>query len=137
MPWIWTADNWDRKLWPNFSHEEMACSHCGKNEMDDLFMSALQQIRTATGALTVTSGFRCPDHPVEDAKGKPGAHTFGKAVDLAVQGAKALSVVKMALEYGMTGIGVAQQGGGRFIHLDMMHNTDDGGRFPRPTIWSY
>ena len=74
---------------------------------------------------------------MEDAKGKPGAHTFGKAVDLAVRGAKALSVVKMALEYGMTGIGVAQEGSSRFIPLAAMSNTDDGGRFPRPTIWSY
>ncbi len=134
---IWTERNWDSRQWPNFSYEEMACSHCGRNEMDVLFMSTLQQIRRATGALTVSSGYRCPEHPVEDAKNEPGAHTFGKAVDLAVQGAKALSVVKMALEYGMMGIGVSQKGDSRFIHLDTMNNTDDGGRFPRPTIWSY
>ena len=100
-------------------------------------MAGLQQIRRAKGPLVVSSGYRCPEHPVEAGKEKPGAHTFGIAVDLAVQGAKALSIIKLALEYGMTGIGVAQQGGGRFIHLDMMNNTDDGGRFPRPTIWSY
>ena len=135
---IWTRDNWDsEKMWPNFSYEEMACSHCGKNEMDHLLMAGLQQIRRAKGPLMVSSGYRCPDHPVEAVKEKPGAHTFGKAVDLAVQGAKALSIIKLALEYGMTGIGVAQQGGGRFIHLDMMNHTDDGGRLPRPTIWSY
>ena len=134
---IWTRDNWDREKWPNFSYEEMSCSHCGKNEMDHLLMAGLQQIRRAKGPLMVSSGYRCPDPPVEAVKEKPGAHTFGKAVDLAVQGAKALSIIKLALEYGMTGIGVAQQGGGRFIHLDMMNHTDDGGRFPRPTIWSY
>jgi hypothetical protein len=41
------------------------------------------------------------------------------------------------VDYGMMGVGVSQKGDSRFIHLDMMNNTDDGGRFPRPTIWSY
>lgn len=134
---IWTEDNWNSNQWPNFSYKEMACSHCGRNEMDALFMSALQQIRRASGALTVSSGFRCPEHPVEETKGEPGAHTFGKAVDLSIRGAKALAVVKLAIDHGMLGIGVSQTGSHRFIHLDMMRNTDDGGRFPRPTIWSY
>jgi zinc D-Ala-D-Ala carboxypeptidase len=134
---IWTKDNWNFESWPNFSFDEMKCTHCGRNEMDVLFMTALQQIRRAAGALTVSSGFRCPEHPVEEIKQEPGAHTFGKAVDLAVRGAKALSVVKMAVDYGMMGVGVSQKGDSRFIHLDMMNNTDDGGRFPRPTIWSY
>ena len=134
---IWTKDIWYSKQWPNFSFDEMACSHCGKNEMDILFMSTLQQIRSAAGPLTVSSGFRCSEHDVEAKKSQPGSHTFGKAVDLAVRGVKALAVVKMALEYGMMGIGVSQKGDSRFIHLDMMNSTDDGGRFPRPTIWSY
>ena len=134
---IWTKDNWDYEKWPNFSFDEMSCSHCGRNEMDVLFMSALQQIRSAVGPLSVSSGFRCHEHEVEEIKNEPGAHTFGRAVDLAVRGAKALSVVKMALDYGMMGVGVSQKGDSRFIHLDTMNNTDDGGRFPRPAIWSY
>ena len=105
--------------------------------MDVLFMSNLQQMRRASGPLIVCSGFRCPEHEVEAKKSQPGAHTFGRAVDLAVRGAKALSVVKVALDYGMMGVGVSQTGDSRFIHLDTMNNTDDSGRFPRPTIWSY
>ena len=100
-------------------------------------MEVLQAIRRAVGALTISSGYRCPEHPVEAGKANPGAHTFGRAADISCSGAKALSVVKMALEYGMEGIGVSQQGKSRFIHLDMMRPGDAGGRFPRPTIWSY
>jgi len=133
---IWTVDNW-RPEWPNFSCNEMACGHCGRNEMNLLFMTGLQHIRRAVGPLTVSSGYRCHEHAVEEVKDKPGAHTFGKAVDLAVRGAKAWKVVQVALEYGMTGVGVSQKGENRFIHLDMMTDAEDGGRFPRPTIWSY
>jgi hypothetical protein len=43
-------------------------------------------------------------------------------------------VLKLALEAGFTGIGVAQKGSGRFMHLDDLLN-DEGQ--PRPTIWSY
>ena len=134
---IWTKDNWNNEKWPNFSFDELACSHCGRNEMDLLFMSTLQRIRRAAGALTVSSGYRCPQHEVEEIKDKPGAHTFGKAVDLAGRGAKAMTVVQGALDHMMMGVGVSQKGDSRCIHLDMMTDADDGGRFPRPTIWSY
>ena len=133
----WTPDTWKTNLWPNFSFGEMACTHCGSNEMDPLLMDMLQQIRRAAGAMSVSSGYRCGDHPIERDKAAPGAHTFGKAVDIACRGEKALEVVRRALECGIQGIGVSQAGDRRFIHLDTMTTDDDGGRFPRPTIWSY
>jgi zinc D-Ala-D-Ala carboxypeptidase len=40
----------------------------------------------------------------------------------------------VALKHGITGVGVNQKGGARFIHLDDLEPT---GHFPRPTIWSY
>lgn len=134
---IWSPNNWDKNSWPNFSFEEMACTHCGENNMEAQFMSILQRIRRDAGTLTITSGFRCVEHPVEAKKEKRGAHTFGRAADIACRGAKALAVVNAALKYGIEGIGVSQAGEGRFIHLDTMNNGDDEGRFPRPTIWSY
>ena len=133
----WTSDNWDKSSWPNFSFKEMACTHCNENNMDQQFMYILQQIRQDAGALTISSGFRCADHPIEAKKEKLGAHTFGKAADIACRGTKALAVIYAALNHGIEGIGVSQAGENRFIHLDTMNNGDDEGRFPRPTIWSY
>jgi hypothetical protein len=50
------------------------------------------------------------------------------AVDLGVQGAEAVAVLRLALGLGFTGIGVQQKGAGRFLHLDLRRE---------PTIWSY
>lgn len=92
-------------------------------------MQALQILRTTYGKpLTVTSGYRCPDHPIERAKPEPGMHATGLAADLGVQGSDAVEVLRIALGLGFTGIGIQQKGMGRFIHLD---------RRVVPMIWSY
>jgi uncharacterized protein YcbK (DUF882 family) len=82
----------------------------------------------------VTSAYRHPTHPIEARKKKPGAHASGHAIDISVRGDRAHRLIEVALKYGMTGIGVAQKGGSRFIHMDDL--TAENG-FPRPTVWSY
>jgi zinc D-Ala-D-Ala carboxypeptidase len=71
------------------------------------------------------------DHPIEKRKDKPGSHSTGRAVDVAVTGEQALKVIEAALEMGFARVGVNQKGSGRFIHLDKAHG------FPAPAIWSY
>ena len=125
--------DWD--AYPNFSEAEFRCKHTGKCEMDPEFMARLQRLRNAYGKpMSITSGYRDRTHPIEARKGSGGAHTYGRACDVAVQGADAVRLVELALLYGFTGIGVQQKGGGRFIHLDDLTLHDN---FPRPTIWSY
>jgi len=80
--------------------------------------------------LTISSGYRCPQHPIEVKKASSGAHTTGKAADIAVQGAEAHKILMLALDMNFKGIGVQQKGTGRFIHLDDWDNN-------RPTVWSY
>ena len=122
----------DWKLYPNFKAEEFNCSHCGKNEMKPEFLSKLQALRMAYGKpMRITSGYRCPEHPIEARKEKPGSHAAGYAADIAVTGEQALRVIEVALRHGIKRIGVNQKGGGRFIHLDT-----DPDR-PSPAIWSY
>ena len=135
----WTKETWPRDRWPNFQHLEMACSHCRENRMDEETMDALQLIRNICGPLRVTSGYRCEDHPVELQKSNPGAHTLGKAVDIAVAGSAAHALLVAAVDAGIEGIGVRQHGPheGRFIHLDTITDADAGGRFPRPWVWGY
>lgn len=122
----------DWKLYPNFSVKEFNCAHCGKNEMKPEFMLKLQTLRTAYGKpMKITSGYRCPQHPIEAKKTAPGAHASGCACDIGVEGQEAYQILKLALAAGFTGIGVQQKGIGRFIHLDTL----SGG--PRPNVWSY
>jgi zinc D-Ala-D-Ala carboxypeptidase len=109
--------NWSD--YPNFSAQEFNCSHCGQNEMKPEFMAKLQKLRETYGApMKVTSGYRCPQHPIEAKKASPGAHASGLACDIGVQGEEAHRLLALALEAGFTGIGVQQKGSGRFLHLD-------------------
>lgn len=122
----------DWSKYPNFSEAEFRCKHCGKVNMDPDFLSRLQAVRTAYGKpLVVTSGYRCPEHPIEAKKPNPGAHSMGKAADVAVRGTDAYLVLKLAIEQGFTGIGINQKGPGRYLHLDTSTKA------PRPNIWSY
>jgi len=122
--------NWDK--YENFSEREFQCSHTGRCEMDDAFMDKLQELRTRYGkGMTITSGYRDPSHPIEASKDKPGMHTLGIAADIACNGAEAYHIMKLAFDLGFTGIGVAQKGHKRFIHLDIYT------RPPRSNVWSY
>lgn len=119
-----------------FSESELACQHCGRYEFADEFLYILNVIRGECGfALPVTSGYRCPDHPVEAAKraaDKPlGAHSRGLAVDIGVSHERAHRLLEVALMKGIPRIGIKQSGEGRFIHLDIDTS------LPSPTVWSY
>jgi zinc D-Ala-D-Ala carboxypeptidase len=120
------------ELYPNFKKSEFDCTHCGKNAMTPEFMGKLQALRNAYGKpMRVTSGYRCPQHPIEAKKATPGAHASGCAADIGVEGRDAHALLKQAFMMGFTGIGVQQKGTGRFIHLDTL----EGGL--RPNCWSY
>jgi len=122
----------DWSKYPNFSEREFMCSHTGKCEMDAGFMEKLQQLREKYNKpMTVTSGYRHPSHPVEAAKEKAGIHTLGIAADIACNGSEAYHILQLALQMGFTGIGVAQKGHKRFLHLDTYTKP------PRSNIWSY
>lgn len=120
---------------PSFSRHEFACAHCGRAEMDSDFLWRLQDLRDSYGKpMRVTSGFRCPQHPIEARKAKPGTHSTGRAVDIAVSRGEAYALLRLAIRMGFTGIGVQQKGEGRFLHLDDLTSQEG---WPRPTIWSY
>lgn len=126
--------NWND--YPNFTKEEFDCKETGENEMDAQFMGRLQLLRDAyKKPIRVSSGFRSKEHSIEKKKTRPGAHTTGQAVDIAIDRGDAYTILKLALWAGFTGIGIKQKGKGRFIHLDTIEKGTDG--FLRPTIWSY
>lgn len=115
-----------------FSHDELACQHCGEYHFDGEFLALLNNIREVYGKpMVVNSGYRCPEHPLERTKTATGAHSLGKAVDIRCSGADALELIKIAQMMGIQRIGVNQKGSTRFIHLD------NANELPSPAIWSY
>ena len=137
--------NWDN--YENFSEKEFTCScGCGETKMDEDFMERLQELRTRAGfGFRITSGYRCSNHPNERARaerGEIGPHTTGRAADIAVSYGNAYTLLMHIMRQGgWTGVGVAQKGDGRFLHIDTLtdadERNDDGLCFPRPNLWSY
>jgi len=123
--------------WENFTREEFACKcGCGTNEIQDETIDVAQDIRSEVGfPLPISSGYRCPNHPVEARKSSPGTHPEGLAGDIEVSYGRAKKVLTAALNHPkVTGVGVNQKGAGRFIHVDTAPVAE--GR-PRPHVWSY
>ena len=116
-----------------FSDDELRCQ-CGCDQLtfDDAFRKKLNEIRDDFARpMVISSGYRCPNHPVEARKERPGTHSYGVAVDVAVSHGDALDLIETALRHGIKRIGVNQKGSGRFIHLDASEDHYS------PTIWSY
>lgn len=112
-----------------FSRRELECKHTGFCDMAPEFLERLDALREAFGKpLALTSAFRHPTHPVEAKKPVPGIHASGRAADIAVTGEDAYNLVRLAMQLGFHGIGVAQSAKGRFVHVDIR---------PRKTIWTY
>jgi zinc D-Ala-D-Ala carboxypeptidase len=123
----------DWAKYPNFKAAEFLCSHCKGEGITPALLDKLQAMRTEYGKpMTITSGYRCPQHPIEAKKDTPGAHALGMAADIGVQGAEAHRVLALAFKHGFSGIGVQQKGTGRFIHVDVCST-----ELPRPSVWSY
>lgn len=123
--------------WPNFTFDEFACNcGCGDNGIMPLFIDQLQAIRTIIGQpFVITSGYRCPNHPIEAAKKRPGVHALGLAADILADRYLAQAILRRAFSGGvLTGIGIKQHGAGRYIHLDMA--VTDPPRV-RPAVWTY
>ena len=123
--------------WEFFTEQEMQCKGTGECDMDERFMSKLIELRKKFNEpMIITSGYRHPAYNMTIGGTRNSAHTKGRAVDVLVMGKEALRLVRLALDTGMTGIGVAQKGKAntRFIHIDDLEDSDEN---PRPYIWSY
>lgn len=121
---------------PHFSDGELMCK-CGCELLPEQdFMDKIEALRVAYGrSMTVTSAARCPAYNAKvSGTGRTGPHTTGRAIDIAIDRKAAWELLNLAVQFGFTGIGVQQKGGGRFLHFDDLPNAPGQ---PRPTIWSY
>lgn len=111
----------DWSKYPNFTPKEMGCKcgNCdGSAHMDQVFMEKLQAIRDVVGPMSITSAYRCPLHPVEAKKAKPGMHGQGRAVDVAMVDGERMKLIRFAMVKGMRGFGF----GKTFQHIDDREN---------------
>ena len=128
----------DWESYPNFAEHEFACQcGCGAALMDPVFLGLLQTLRERYGEpMRITSGYRCPEHNARVSRtGRDGPHTTGKAADIAIDRGDAWELLHDAVPLMFSGIGLNQKGSGRFIHLDILTDSETSG--PRPTIWTY
>ena len=124
--------NWDSN-WVNFKPEEFQCSHCQELKIFSGTMDLLQSARSLLGPLSITSGYRCPEHnqAVSKKTGLNGPHTTGKAVDISVKDSQHRKQLITYFAPKVTGLGIAKS----FIHIDLL-TTDDGFEM-RPNCWVY
>ncbi|MBA3973808.1 MAG: peptidase M15 [Candidatus Solibacter sp.] len=102
----------------HFKAAELRCRHCGRAGVRRELLDVLETLRAKAGPLKVNSAYRCPEHPIEARKPKPGFHTRGLAADLvplAMPLRTFYDVVRT--EPRIKGIGVDQAAG--YIHVDV------------------
>src|SRR5262249_35192042 len=104
--------------------------------VDEEFLDFFEKLRAMVGEpLPITSGYRSPAHNLQmPDHTDDGAHTLGRAADIAVAGEVAFHVLAIGVGLGATGVGVNQKGESPFLHLDIIQ---PGGHLQRPAIWSY
>ena len=121
-----------KESWENFKPEELSCSHCGELKIHENIMDLLQEAREVLGPLSITSGYRCPEHNNKiSSTGLSGPHTTGKAIDIHVSNSQHR---KQLIDYfadKVTGLGIAKT----FIHIDILYEED--GFEMRPNCWVY
>lgn len=117
-----------------FSDDELRCKcGCDKLVFNPNVRLILNQIRDEFGKpMVVSSGYRCPQHPVEARKQTTGEHCTGMAVDISVASKDALDLLKVACKYNVPRLGISQKGAHRhrFIHLGWSRDYPEG-------LWSY
>jgi len=114
--------NWD-KYHPYFKPHEFACKETGKHGIKAELLDHLLEVRLEWGKpMTITSGYRAPEHSREVKKARPGPHTTGLSCDVAIgPGAEVYDFVALAMKHGFTGIGISQKAGlPRFVHIDLL-----------------
>ncbi len=113
----------------HFKSAELRCRHCGREGIRQELLDTLEALRAKAGPLQVNSAYRCPQHPIEVRKPKPGYHARGLAADLVplAMPLRAFYDVVRA-EPRIKGIGGDHAAG--YIHVDVREAAE-------PVMWVY
>ena len=131
-------EDWNDLDLPNFTWSECADRQGHGLDASIPFLKLLQALRTELGApIIISSLYRSPLHSIEAAKDRPGAHSYGCAVDIVCHTVTCHRLLAI-LDGRFSGIGISQHGpmSSRFLHLDSI----EPGKIEhihRPSVWSY
>lgn len=107
-------------LTPHFSRQELACPCCGRLQLEERLLIALEKLRSlANGPVLVHDGYRCPKHNREVGGVPDSEHTRGCAADISLAKISLQRMYELALEvpeFRDGGIGVYDGG---FLHVDV------------------
>ncbi len=113
----------------HFKSAELRCRHCGREGVRRELLDVLESLRAKAGPLKVNSAYRCPSHPVEARKPKPGYHARGLAADLVPLAMSLRAIYEVVrTEPRIKGIGVDHAAG--YIHVDVREAAE-------PVCWVY
>ena len=105
----------------NFSRHEFECRCCGRAEINQRLVDALQELRDLAGLpVRVTSGYRCSEHNQAIGGATRSQHLLGTAADIVVRGMIPAEMYRLAEDieaFHNGGIGVYPDKG--FIHVDV------------------
>lgn len=91
--------------------------------MDEEALDALQRARRAFGKpVRVAAAYRCPEHPLEAAKERPGSHSRGTAFDtypVQYDARELRSWIQCCSEEAFKGFGMGLKDGSMHFHVDM------------------
>jgi len=98
---------------------KLACTcddpECDKRTVLQSLLDRVQLVRNdANRPLIVTSGGRCPQHPVEKHRTVPAEHQKGQGIDVKVTGGyERAELIRLGIKHGFNAIGVGET----FVHL--------------------
>ena len=111
----------------HFKAAELSCHHCGREGVRRELLDVLESLRAKAGPIRVNSAYRCPQHPVEARKPKPGHHARGIAADLTPLGISLPALYEIVrAEPRVNGVGVDHSAG--YIHVDIRESA-------MPVLW--
>jgi uncharacterized protein YcbK (DUF882 family) len=116
----------------HFSHTELQCKcGCGKASMNQQFMEKLEELRVDYGRpMTISSGYRCPDHNRRVGGVPDSAHTSGCAVDITFRsGHELFMIIKALINGGFVRVGI--DFARKFVHVDADPSK------PAQVMWGY
>jgi zinc D-Ala-D-Ala carboxypeptidase len=114
-----------------FKAKEFACQCCGKENINSELVEKVDKLRGLYGLpIKVTSGYRCPDHPLTVSR-PTSSHAKGLAVDIAARTSRERYMLlelifkhQLFKRIGISGID-------KFIHVDVDQDKSD------QVVWLY
>lgn len=112
----------------HFNEPELACRHCGRNEVTHELLAALEALRSIIGKpITVNDAYRCVEHNLAVGGVRNSQHVLGNAADISVKGMTPAQIEVAARRVPLIR-GIGRDDYHQYLHIDVRAN---------PAQWCY